>query len=88
MEPFLLKQAQAFDGSLTKVFAKVREADLLLEPLAYGVGIEGKEADLLLRVPAHGRIEDALELARHHARGGGRGRVGEGAETWRRVRHL
>src|SRR5439155_373586 len=43
-----------------KLCAAPNYADLNpLCSLAYGVGIEGKEADLLLRLPAHGGIGDA-----------------------------
>jgi len=42
-----LKQAHAFEELLTRVFAKVREADLLLQPLADGVGIDGDAHPLL-----------------------------------------
>jgi len=35
-----LEEAQAFDELLTTVFAIVREADLLLQPRAYGITIQ------------------------------------------------
>jgi hypothetical protein len=72
---YAAKTGQAFDELLSSVFAEVREADLLLQPRAYGVAISD-EADL-----TYLWIEDLIrELAGHHARGRQPALIGERAK--------
>jgi hypothetical protein len=66
---------QAFEELLPSVFAEVREANLLLQPRAYGVAIDD-EAEL-----TYLWIEDLIrELAGHHARGRQPALIGERAK--------